>query len=430
MNTNTQNSAETRYVFIGGSARTGTSMIRAILGSHPDVSFIQYDLPLWRQHYPQFRRHWQTVDNYYLANGLLDDIFSKDGEIECYDHKPQQQDVLAKIDWQTIAECPSFAHLAGIVFKAFFDCYQQRQGKTTVFGLKTPDNELFSEDIFLAFPDAKFIHMYRSDIAATVASQKRCNWHGEDDDMTLSGYTQQCCRSMDLLLDNFNRYGHQYMGINYNTFVKDPERYTQILSAFVGIPYTADMLAMNGHYRWQGSNSAFAVPIETAVSAQLATKPITNLAKHELALINDMIYLWEMRIKAVEPDFSLTHMESLQITMLGDRFIAAGVTEIAKLCYEQAISIDPQQQIAAIHLGEWHNLNGNYLQALKVFDSVLQADKRNRLAVGALISLFVQLGKPNDALTLCNNYLNEFKDDVEVTNVRDQIVDLINKNSA
>ena len=36
-------------IFVGGMPRSGTSLMRDILGSHPDVAMFFGELPLWRE---------------------------------------------------------------------------------------------------------------------------------------------------------------------------------------------------------------------------------------------------------------------------------------------------------------------------------------------------------------------------------------------
>ena len=36
-------------IFVGGMPRSGTSLMRDILGSHPDVAMFLGELPLWRE---------------------------------------------------------------------------------------------------------------------------------------------------------------------------------------------------------------------------------------------------------------------------------------------------------------------------------------------------------------------------------------------
>ena len=68
-------------IFIGGMERSGTSLMRAIIGSHPDVALFEWDLPLWTSIFDRFKKKdlTQVSD---LAK-LLDEIFSHRKVIAC-----------------------------------------------------------------------------------------------------------------------------------------------------------------------------------------------------------------------------------------------------------------------------------------------------------------------------------------------------------
>jgi hypothetical protein len=61
--------------------RSGTSLARAIIWSHPDVAIFEWDLPLWTQIFVQFKGR-KFTDAQALAE-LLDAIFSSDKVREC-----------------------------------------------------------------------------------------------------------------------------------------------------------------------------------------------------------------------------------------------------------------------------------------------------------------------------------------------------------
>jgi len=46
-------------VFIGGMERSGTSMLRAVVGSHPDIAFYEWDHKFWFHNFPARAHEWQ-----------------------------------------------------------------------------------------------------------------------------------------------------------------------------------------------------------------------------------------------------------------------------------------------------------------------------------------------------------------------------------
>ena len=72
----------TNPIFIGGLERSGTSLMRAIIGSHPDVAIYQYDLGLWTRYYLRYK----NIDLTKISNAhrLIDDIFSDEKTKACH----------------------------------------------------------------------------------------------------------------------------------------------------------------------------------------------------------------------------------------------------------------------------------------------------------------------------------------------------------
>lgn len=416
----------TNYFFIGGVPQSGINVIRAIIGSHPHVSIIQFDLPLWRDNYVKHKPYWQFIDNKSLAKKLLSEIY--DRNIDCYMHKPDPQVIVDKIDWNSLNTIESYPLLAGTVFRAFFEEYQLKRGLTPFFGLTTPDNEFFADDIFHAFPGARFIHVYNSDILSNVAKMKRqFSWISEHNnpDLDLIDYTLACYNSIDRLIENFQRYHSKYIGLNYSTFVKNQEGYIRIVCSFLGFQFDTSMLEMKGHYDWDESKPIFPMSHGTVIF-NTADETITNLCAKEVDLVKDVSSLCEKQRKKVEQNFSIARMESQQLTDMGNILYSPENLEIVVLCYKTAIQADPNFESAYLGLGDICIHKNDTVQALKYYVNSYRITNSNRIAVAMASNILVQLNKACDAIRMCDSYLLEFPDDTEIIGVREQIRNMSN----
>ncbi|HBL10559.1 MAG TPA: hypothetical protein DD379_03955, partial [Cyanobacteria bacterium UBA11162] len=82
-------------IFIGGLHRSGTSLMRAIIGSHPTVAIYQTDLPLWRKFYNRYKDLDLNDPN--IREQLIEKIFS-DRKLEEAEVKLARDLILASLN--------------------------------------------------------------------------------------------------------------------------------------------------------------------------------------------------------------------------------------------------------------------------------------------------------------------------------------------
>lgn len=135
-------------IFIVGSGRSGTSLLRAILNAHPNIHLGQESaLFMWRGRWPglkagAFEKAWKNT-----ASGSL------------FKAEPVQVD----------ADAPS-EHYIRAVLEA-----RAARFSATRWGDKTPLHAMTMDKILACFPNAKFIAMSRHPVT-TVASLRRMCW--------------------------------------------------------------------------------------------------------------------------------------------------------------------------------------------------------------------------------------------------------------
>ena len=61
-------------IFIGGLTRSGTPLMRAIIGSHPAIAFFPADLPFWREFYVRYAG--EDLRDAIVRSRLVDQILS------------------------------------------------------------------------------------------------------------------------------------------------------------------------------------------------------------------------------------------------------------------------------------------------------------------------------------------------------------------
>ena len=199
-------------VFIGGLQRSGTSLMRAIIGSHPDIAIYPSDLPLWTDFYNRYKD--LDLNNRDQCDKLMHAIQSNDRVQQCQ----------VRIDFNalrnTISAEPQLT--INLVFGHFMQAYAREIGRPR-WGLKTPYNEFFSEAIFSAFPTAKMIQLIRDprDVAVSYKSYQKGAWKWR---YNILLHIREWKKSVRLARENEMKYPGSYMTVRYEDLVLHPEK--------------------------------------------------------------------------------------------------------------------------------------------------------------------------------------------------------------
>ncbi|MDY7014690.1 MAG: sulfotransferase [Cyanobacteriota bacterium] len=229
-------------IFIGGLHRSGTSLIRAILGSHPDIAIYSSDLPLWTKFYEKY----QALD--------LNDPQARQMLIEEITTHAKASDLLVTVKDRVEAKLNELSTRGsinfGIVCEQFLqECANARQRSR--WGLKTPYNEFFADAIFAAYPNAKMVQMIRDPRNVAVSIQSR-GWS-----KTLNKTCKEWKGSVRWARSHSQKYAGSYIAVRYEDLVQDSETIVKQVCQVVELDYSPDLLQMEGHKGWRGANSYF-----------------------------------------------------------------------------------------------------------------------------------------------------------------------------
>jgi protein-tyrosine sulfotransferase len=200
-----------RPIIIGGCGRSGTTLMRVILDTHPNIC-CGPESHLFLPHRPNIRTAARRF-------GL------PDADVEALFHRSRSQ--AAFVD-------------------EFFRAYAARQHKPR-WAEKTPRNVLQLDFIFEHFPDARFIHMLR-DGRDTVCSLRTHPRHrvvnGELVKLNTWHPLEQCISRWvtDVRAGLRYRQDPRYMEVRYEDLVSDPRATLERVFAFIGEPFDARVL--------------------------------------------------------------------------------------------------------------------------------------------------------------------------------------------
>lgn len=225
-------------VFIAGPDRSGTTLMYALLASHPDISMVRRT-NIWRY----FHRRYGDLAVPANFDRCLNDMVR-------YRRMRHLQPDRERIRNEFLQGAPTYGRL----FALFHEHNAERAGKAH-WGDKSLHTEHYADRVFAEFPDARIIHMVRDPRDRYASVRRR---HGRDISR-VSAATARWLDSTRAGRHNAERFPDRYLMVRYEDLAREPEATMRGVSDFIGIAYSAVMLSMEGapDLRDAGGNSSF-----------------------------------------------------------------------------------------------------------------------------------------------------------------------------
>jgi len=228
-------------IIIGGSQRSGTTLMRVILDSHPHIAC--------------------GPESSLLTGGFLPEKLSR------------RFDIPVEEIWQLRARARDHAHFVEL----FLTQYAANRGKTR-WAEKTPQNVSHLPFIFRHFPAARFIHLIRDgrDAVCSIRTHPKFRMvNGQQVATNIRRPFRPCIQSW--LRDTqagMQWRGHtQYLEIHYEKLVSDLEPTVRRLCEFITEPWHSAMLAFHAQDEPSRDPTRF-------IANEAATQPLTEQALH------------------------------------------------------------------------------------------------------------------------------------------------------
>ena len=225
-------------VYVGGLERSGTSLIYALLASHPGLAMTRRT-NLWTHFYGQYG-----------------DLSDDENFERCFDMMMRYRRLVV-LDLDADRLRADF--LAGErTYGRLFDLLERQcaeQLEKPRWGDKSLNTERYADAIFEAFPAARIIHMVRDPRDRYASSKTR--WKRRRGGMGAG--VAEWLDSVALADRNRARYPDGYMVLRYEFLASEPEAAVREVCGFIGEEYAPEMLEMRGaeKFREQGSNSSY-----------------------------------------------------------------------------------------------------------------------------------------------------------------------------
>jgi hypothetical protein len=245
--------------FLGGTGRSGTSLLCDILGTHPHIATI-YETKLLEQKFvrdfpdilftvtPSERK--EVIENYkhYLLNMLW--RFKADFEVKPNDdgyrglfqnfQRIEIEEFASTLDkLEPMLELRDIFQAYGGIFQTLFNRFTVRKGKK-IWVEKTPANSLYANHLRSWFPGLKLIDIIRDgrDVACSLI---KVGWGPNDPIKALDWWAQITVTTKRSLAELTSE---SLLQIRYEDFVLNPKETKEQILRFMGLPEKHESLKM------------------------------------------------------------------------------------------------------------------------------------------------------------------------------------------
>jgi hypothetical protein len=251
-------------VFICGAERSGTSLMYALLASHPSLSMVRRS-NMWRWFYDKF--------------GDLAEPENLDAAIDSLSRYKR----LAPLepDWERVRrELGTGPPTYGRLFDLLHGHRAARIGRAR-WGDKSLHTEYFAKAIFHELPDARVIHMVRDprDRYASIANRY------EEGSKGIPSATGRWLASVRAAHENAAQYPGRYLVVRFEDLLTDPVAVTTRTCEFLGEPFDPAMMEMAGAPEHSTGNSSFGDLAPQRISTAPMGRYRTALPAEDIAFI-------------------------------------------------------------------------------------------------------------------------------------------------
>ncbi len=274
-------------VFIAGHPKSGTSLLRSVLDSHPELITYPEETIFFRRYLPKIHSS-NLQEKLVLSDQYLTHIFEWNRQ-----NPPAHQAGFPDRDYsnypvaeireavrQFVAE--RFNHdgdMLSAVLLAFGKVSGQLSSQSHHWVEKTPYNEQFAAQIFQWWPEAKIVHTVRD------PRDNFTSYHRKHADWSPESFAMNWALSTQAGIKNRERYGPEhYLLLRFEDLTSNPEEKLSELCRFLGI-YDDPSLRqpVRGGKPW-GGKSMFAEQFST-ISAAPVGRWTESLKPDEVATL-------------------------------------------------------------------------------------------------------------------------------------------------
>ena len=245
-------------IFIGGMFKSGTSLLRAMIGNHSLVATgletYWFDLDWRNLGLPQYQERLRIMGEFYELS---------------------QKEIIHMVEGSSCAE---------VFLSKLMSGWAKRENKIR-WAEKTPGNVMHIDRICGFWPEAKVIHIVRDPRDIFASMREAGKW--DTIDLFMERWS-----AVFRSIERFNQLGllqeSNYLEIRYEELVREPKREMQTVCEFCQLPYEVAIASFNGK-----KDDFEKVKAVTG-------KESTTLARLAQPIITDRLSIWKTVLNPTE----------------------------------------------------------------------------------------------------------------------------------
>lgn len=254
-------------VIITGADRSGTSLLYALLGTHPNISMVRRT-NMFRWFHRQFGDLADPANFERCLAKML--RYERLAPLEPDEARLRREFALGE---------PTYGRLFDLMHRH----HAERAGKPR-WGDKSLHTEHYADQVFAEFPQARMIHVMRDPRDRHASVIKRY----PDVTRHTGPVTGRWLASARALRRNLILYPDRYLLVRYEDLARSPEEILVAVCAFIGEHYTPEMLTMRGVPEHQEGNSSFEQFAPGTISTRAIGRYRAVLSRRDIAYIETM----------------------------------------------------------------------------------------------------------------------------------------------
>jgi hypothetical protein len=253
-------------IFIAGPERSGTSLIYALLASHPNIAMTRRT-NMWTHYYNQYG-DLSKPENFERC--LL--MMLRYKRLIKLNPDPE------RIRREFYQGEPTYGRL----FSLLEEHFAEQMGKPR-WGDKSLNTERYTKEIIEAYPNARIIHMIRDprDRYASSLARWKVSRGG------IGAGTGMWLSTISLAGNHLKGFPDHYMAVRYEDLTSDPEGTLRKICSFIGEDFDTEMLTMGGakDFRDKGGNSSYTQRKPGRITTSSIGKFRSVLTKYQVAYL-------------------------------------------------------------------------------------------------------------------------------------------------
>ena len=238
-------------IFICGHRKSGTSMFLNLFDNHPELLVYPTDLNLLYAYFPHFILSTNSKNK---LKARLEKILFRDFEQQFKVNENFENFISIRdfeMDFFNNLDDDKLKDMKYVITKlvlAYYNSIKQIKFNTTKFIIKETSIEIYANEIFEWFPDAKFLHLVREpkdNYAALKAGvEKYYSKLGENDLETLASSINRAKLGLEFGLINQKRYGKEkYKIVRFEDLVDKTQQTMESIVDFIDVSFDEKLLS-------------------------------------------------------------------------------------------------------------------------------------------------------------------------------------------